>query len=105
MTGKEPPSGESPLNHKIKLRNLIKGLRDQGPFLRFIRNIQNGNIRGLLSIRSHVTEGGKLKVSYPTKDSVRRAAEAMSKKTGNYFSNYKCVYCDGYHIGKNRANK
>ena len=42
---------------------------------------------------------------YNTKASAERAAASMMKKTGNYFSNYKCMYCDGYHIGKNSANK
>ena len=42
---------------------------------------------------------------YNTKASATKAAAAMMKKTGNYFSNYKCVFCDGYHIGKNSANK
>ena len=42
---------------------------------------------------------------YPTVESAKRAAEAMSKKRGVHFSFYKCLYCDGYHIGKNRENK
>jgi len=29
----------------------------------------------------------------------------MSKKHGVHFSNYKCIFCDGYHLGKNRDNK
>ena len=29
----------------------------------------------------------------------------MMRKKGVYFSNYKCVWCDGYHIGKNNENK
>ena len=24
---------------------------------------------------------------------------------GTHFSTYKCLFCDGYHIGKNRDNK
>ena len=30
---------------------------------------------------------------------------AMTKKYGTHFSTYKCLFCDGYHIGKNRDNK
>lgn len=42
---------------------------------------------------------------YNTKASATKAAESMSKKHGVWFSNYKCLHCDGYHIGKNRDNK
>jgi hypothetical protein len=48
---------------------------------------------------------GKEKQSFPTKDSAMRAASAMQKKHGKYFSTYKCIFCDGYHLGKNRDNK
>lgn len=42
---------------------------------------------------------------YNTIKSAKRSAEAMSKKTGKHFSYYKCLFCDGYHIGKNMNNK
>lgn len=29
----------------------------------------------------------------------------MGDKYGTHFSYYKCLFCDGYHIGKNRDNK
>lgn len=29
----------------------------------------------------------------------------MTAKRNVWFSNYKCLYCDGYHLGKNRENK
>lgn len=29
----------------------------------------------------------------------------MKEKLGKHFSVYKCVFCDGYHLGKNRDNK
>ena len=48
---------------------------------------------------------GKEKITYNHKDSALKAAEAMSKKKGAHFSAYKCLFCDGYHIGKNRDNK
>ena len=37
--------------------------------------------------------------------SAQNSAEAMSKKHNTHFSYYKCLFCDGYHIGKNRDNK
>ena len=32
-------------------------------------------------------------------------AKKKAKKKGVHFSNYKCIYCDKYHLGKNRENK
>ena len=29
----------------------------------------------------------------------------MKEKNGTYYSNYKCIWCDGYHLGRNRENK
>jgi hypothetical protein len=39
---------------------------------------------------------------YNTKASAVRAAEQMAKKKGVPFGNWKCMHCDGFHIGKNR---
>ncbi len=89
----------------IKLRNIILALRDQGPFTRFVRNLRKGHLLGLISKRSHENWNGKPKVSYNTKESAQKAATAMMRKKGCYFSNYKCMRCDGYHIGRNSDNK
>ena len=64
-----------------------------------------GYALGLFFKRSHYREDGQSKVSYNTKETALKSAEAMSKKKGVHFSTYKCIYCDGYHIGKNRDNK
>lgn len=48
---------------------------------------------------------GKLKVMYNTKETAQKAADSMERKQGKHFSVYKCIYCDGYHLGKNRENK
>lgn len=74
------------------------------PLKRLLRNIFRGHLLGLLHIRSHQTHEGKPKVMYNTKATAIKSAASMSKKTGNYFSNYKCIYCDGYHIGKHHTN-
>jgi len=89
----------------MKFSNIILALKDQGPLSRFLRNLVKGHIFGLFSIRSHTNQSGKPKIQYPSKPSAIKAAVAMNKKHGVYFSNYKCIYCDGYHIGKNRDNK
>lgn len=89
----------------MKLKNIIAALKDQGPFTRFCRNVWKGHVFGLFSKRSHENEGGKPKVMYNTKASAIKAAASLAKKRGAYFSNYKCMRCDGFHIGKNRDNK
>ena len=75
------------------------------PISRFFRNLRKGHLIGLFSKRSHENASGKPKISYGSKASATKAAAAMMKKRGAYFSNYKCVWCDGYHIGKNSENK
>ena len=90
----------------MKIKNIILGLRDQLPLKRFIRNFFiTGNARGLFHRRSHENLEGKPKVMYNTKKTAVRVAKEMSEKHGCYYSNYKCIFCDGYHIGRNRDNK
>jgi hypothetical protein len=91
---------------KIKLKNILLGLKGQLPLKRAFRNFFiTGNAWGLFHIRSHQREDGKLKVMYNTEASAKKAAESMGKKMGVHFSVYKCIFCDGYHLGKNRNNK
>lgn len=89
----------------MKLKNIILGLKDQLPLTRLIRNFWKGHVFGLFHKRSHFRDNGESKVMYNTKDSAKRAAEKMKAKHAKYFSNYKCIWCDGYHLGKNRENK
>jgi hypothetical protein len=91
----------------MKIRNLILGLKEQLPLKRAFRNFFiTGNAWGMFHINSHKRQdSGKLKQGYPTKESALRAAESMKKKQNKHFSVYKCIYCDGYHLGKNRDNK
>ena len=92
---------------KIKFRNFWIWFKDQVKRRRmFINFFVTRNAWGAFSINSHINQhNGKEQVMYPTIESAKRAAEAMSKKRGVHFSFYKCLYCDGYHIGKNRDNK
>lgn len=88
----------------VTFRNLYLGLKDQLPFKRFFKNFfVTRNAWGLFHKNSHISYGsGKPKVMYNTKKTAEKSAEAMGKKHNCYFSNYKCIYCDGYHIGRNR---
>jgi hypothetical protein len=91
----------------IKLKNILLVIRDQLPFRRFIRNFfVTRNAWGLFHINSHVNQTtGKPKVQYNTKPTAVKSALAMEKKNGFHYSPYKCLFCDGYHIGRNRDNK
>jgi hypothetical protein len=89
----------------LKVKNIYLALKDQLPWRRLVRNLLKGHVFGLLSRRSHENVDGKPKISYGSKSSAQKAAAAMAKKRGVYFSNYKCMRCDGFHIGKNSENK
>ena len=91
----------------MKIKNLYLGLKDQGPFKRAFRNFFiTGNAWGLFHKNSHRRQDNKqLKVMYNTRASAEKAAIALGKKNNVHFSVYKCIFCDGYHLGKNRDNK
>lgn len=89
----------------MKLKNIILTFKDQLPIPRFIKNLWKGHLIGLCSKRSHFRDNGTAKVMYNTKATAVKSASAMMKKNGVYYSNYKCLYCDGYHIGRNSENK
>lgn len=102
------------LSHKkIKIVNLVLGLKGQLPLKRFYRNFFiTGNAWGMFHINSHVNaNSGKPKQMSSTKEKAEKAARSMEKKYLKkenkivHFSVYKCVFCDGWHIGKNRDNK
>lgn len=90
----------------MKIRNLVRALVEQGPPLRFFRNFFiTRNAWGMFSKLSHTKADGNDKVMYCHKETAIKAAESMGRKYKKHFSVYKCVFCDGYHIGKNRDNK
>ena len=91
----------------IKFRNLKIWLTDQIKRKRFITNFFiTRNAWGAFSINSHIRQStGEAKITYNTVEGAKKAAESMSKKYGKHFSYYKCLFCDGYHVGKNRDNK
>ena len=91
----------------IKLSNLMQALKCQLPFKRAFRNFFiTGNAWGMFSKNSHISQStGKPKIAFPTYESAEKAAKKLGEKHGKHFSVYKCVFCDGYHIGKNRDNK
>ena len=93
----------------MRLRNLYLALKDQGPLKRAFRNfVVTRNAWGLFHKNSHIRGDGKgLKVMYNTRKSAERAAESMNKKYTEkaHFAVYKCVHCDGYHVGKNNYRR
>jgi len=91
----------------MTFKNLYLGLYYQLPFKRLFRNyFITGNGWGLFYKSSHRRKDtGKEKVGYPTIESAERASKRMSDKYDKHFSVYKCIYCDGFHLGKNNHNK
>ena len=91
----------------IKIRNIYLGIKHQFPFKRAFRNFFiTGNAWGLFHRNSHYRfSNDNPKVMYNTLKTATKSADSMAKKTGKHFSVYKCIYCNGYHLGKNRNNK
>ena len=91
----------------MKIKNLYLWLKDQFKRKTWFRNFFiTGNAWGGFSKYSHISRStGNPKISYSTPEKALKAAEKMSKKHGVHFSIYKCIWCDGWHIGKNRDNK
>lgn len=92
---------------RIKFRNFWIWFKDQVKRKVWFRNFFiTRNAWGAFSINSHINQHtGKPKVMYNTIKSAQKSADAMSKKTDKHFSYYKCLFCDGYHVGKNKDNK
>ena len=92
---------------RIKWRNFKIWIKDQFRRKTWFRNFFiTRNAWGGFSVYSHINQHtGQPKVTYTHLESAKKSAEAMSKKTGKHFSFYKCLFCDGYHIGKNMENK
>lgn len=93
---------------KLRLRqNIIPWLKDQLSRPQWFRNFFiTRNAWASFSVYSHVRRSnGEPKISYPTKEVALKAAEKMGGKHGVHFSVYKCLYCDGWHCGKNSENK
>jgi len=90
----------------MKLKNILLALKHQLPLKRAFRNFFiTGNAWGMFYKRSHFRYDGKEKQGYPRIESAQKAADSMKKKYNKHFSVYKCIFCDGYHLGKNRDNK
>lgn len=86
-------------------KNTLKALKYQLPLSRMWRNfVVTRNAWGMFHKNSHIVQStGKPKVMYNTIESAQKAAASMEKKYEGKFRPYKCVFCDGFHIGKNRV--
>lgn len=93
--------------NRIKFKNFWIWFKDQVKRKRVIKNFFiTRNAWGAFSINSHMNQSnGNMKIKFNTLESAKKAADQMSNKYGVHFSYYKCLFCDGYHIGKNKDNK
>ena len=87
----------------MKFRNLFLALKYQLPLSRAFRNFFiTRNARGMFSKNSH-TKNDVPKISYSSLQKAEKACKAMERKfPESKFRPYKCIFCDGFHIGKNR---
>ena len=94
---------------KLIFKEMMKAIWFQMKHKNAFKNIFiTHNAFGIFSINSHTNMHnniGKPKVMYPTIESANKAADSMGKKLNCHFSVYKCSYCYGYHIGKDRDNQ
>lgn len=94
----------------VTLPNFLAGLKHQMPLKRLLKNFFiTGNAWGMLSKFSHFVRlentlsFTKEKVKYNSPESAKKAIASMLKKyPEKNFSFYRCIYCSGYHIGRNK---
>lgn len=93
--------------YTITWRNLKLWFKDQFKRKTWFRNMFiTFNAWSAFSINSHINQHTKKpKVMYNTEKTANKSAGQMSRKYNTHFSYYKCLFCDGYHVGKNRDNK
>ena len=88
--------------NNIKYKNVILMLKDQLPLKNFLCSLFSGHIFRKFNLRSHLRFNGLPKIMYSSKEKAIKAKHSMeSKNRGTGFAAYKCVYCDGFHIGAN----
>lgn len=92
---------------RIKWKNFKIWFKNQIKRKTWFRNFFiTRNAWGAFSINSHINQHtGQPKQTYNHLETALKSAEKMGQKYNTHFSAYKCLYCDGYHIGKNRDNK
>lgn len=92
----------------IKYGNLWRAFRDRLPVKVLLTSVFRGELHGrlrhLLSPRGHFDRNKNTKRHYTTKAYAEKKASEMFRKTGTPTRAYKCVYCDYYHIGRERSN-
>lgn len=78
--------------------DVIQAIRYQG-VANFIVPPRNG--WGIFSRRSHVRADGTPK-RCQWEDEAVRTAELMSCADRGEYEAYKCLFCEGFHVGRNR---
>lgn len=84
----------------MRIKNLIAAIKYQPLKEWFV----TGNAWGIFSKNSHVSQrSGEEKICFPTESSALKAAVSLNRKNGTEsMVCYKCVFCDGWHIGNER---
>lgn len=59
-------------------------------------------LRSTTNERMHLNWDGTSKRRYHTRSEARAAAKRLRRETGRIYKPYKCLFCDGYHFGRDR---
>ena len=90
---------------KLKPKYLVLWLVDQ--FRQpgwFRRLLIKGNAWFAFSIYSHIgKKDGKEKTSFALRKQAKKNADKLSVAVGTPYIVYKCLYCDGWHVGKDSS--
>lgn len=88
----------------MKLKNFLAVAKDQLPLKRmFINFVITRNGWGIFHKNSHIRQdNNQPKVMYNQRETAEGAAKSMNEKYDKKFRAYKCLHCDGYHVGKTR---
>lgn len=86
--------------HRIKVKELIIWLKDQ---LSHPHTLFNRKTWGVLSVYAHVRRSDRReKIATSTKEKALAVAKSMEEKYGGRYSIYKCLYCNGWHVAKEK---
>lgn len=95
------------LMKKIKAINILKALKSELPLKKilyklFISQEIQATIKMRLHIRSHINFNQMNKIYYDNIDKANDRAKLLSNWNKKNFVAYKCLFCNGFHIGENK---
>lgn len=92
---------------KVKYNNLKIWLKEKVSQPRwYVDLLSYRRFWGAFSVYSHRRRSdGKPNIAYSTRSKAQKAVRSMEKKYGVPFMEYKCLYCDGWHVARSKSRK